>query len=184
MVTQEELDQKVEQFKAQFGDKYDENRISRNNLTLLLSHNDDSTDHILLFFPDDLKINVKVIRRYFEQMQDANVLKAIIVVKDSLTPYAIRAMKQIAPKYTLEHFIQSELEMNITKHHLVPVHIPLTSEEKNELLTKYKMKESALMKILHSDPVARYFGLKRGQVVKIIRPSETAGRYILYRLVV
>lgn len=40
----------------------------------------------------------------------------------------------------------------------------LTPEEKQDILSRYKLKENQLMRIQASDPVARYFGLKRGQV--------------------
>ncbi|XP_053201949.1 DNA-directed RNA polymerases I, II, and III subunit RPABC1-like [Panonychus citri] len=184
LVTQDELDQTLEQFKEQFGDRPSERHPARSDLIVLVAHNDDPTDQMFVFFPDEPKIGIKTVKNYCQRMQEENISRAIIVVQMGMTPSAKQALSDMAPKYILEQFLESELLINITEHELVPEHVVLTPEEKSELLTNYKLKENQLMRIQASDPVARYYGLKRGQVVKINRPSETAGRYISYRLVV
>ncbi|CAI5441225.1 unnamed protein product [Caenorhabditis angaria] len=184
LVTQEELDQPLETFKEVYGDRPSEKKPGRGDLTVLVAHNDDASDQMFVFFPDDPKIGIKTIKAICQQMQEQNISRAIIVVQTGMTPSAKQSIGDMAPKYMLEHFLEAELMVNITEHELVPEHVVMTSEEKAELLARYKLKDSQLPRIQQSDPVARYFGLRRGQVVKIIRPSETAGRYITYRLVV
>ena len=184
LVTQDELDQTLDHFKTQFGDKPSEKNPARSDLIILVAHNDDPTDQMFVFFPEEPKIGIRTIRTYCKRMQEENIHRAIIVVQNSMTPSAKQSLMDMAPKYILEQFLEAELLVNITEHELVPEHVILTPEEKRELLDRYRLKENQLMRIQAGDPVARYYGLKRGQVVKIIRASETAGRYISYRLVV
>ncbi|CAG0903398.1 unnamed protein product, partial [Darwinula stevensoni] len=161
LVTQEELDQTQDEFKDQFGDKPSERRPARSDLILLVAHNDDPTDQMFVFFPDEPKIGIKNIKTYCQRMQEENITRAIIVVQQGMTPSAKQV--DMAPKYILEQFLESELLINITEHELVPEHVVMTPEEKQELLTRYKLKENQLMRIQAGDPVARYFGLRRGQ---------------------
>ena len=113
-------------------------------------------------------------------MCELNVLVSIVVIR-STTSIARKELEALHP-CRIELFQQDELMVNITEHDLVPKHVVLTSEQKQELLKKYRVKENQLPKIHVEDPISRYFGVRRGQVMKIIRASETAGRYVTYRV--
>ena len=82
----------------------------------------------------------------------------------------------------IQIFWMDTLLFNITKHELVPPMRILNLEEKNELLKKANINNFIqLPLILKNDPVAKFYGLKKGHVVEITRPSPTAGIYKNYR---
>ena len=98
------------------------------------------------------------------------------------TNLAKREQNELSIK--LEIFSLDDIQVNITQHSLVPKHSVLGDEEKHQLLTKYRIQDHQLPKIQVTDPIARYFGVSRGDVMKIVRPSETAGRYVTYRIAI
>jgi len=187
-ISEEDFSQTREDFKKKFVDPAvngagDESQSLRELLTIQVQHIEDTDDQIFVFFPEDAKVGVQPVRKYCQRMKQHEAVKGIIVVKEGITPFAKTAIDEMRPKYKLEHFKQIEMLVDITEHELVPEHQVLNDDEKNKLLARYKLTESQLPRLQVNDPVARYFGLDRGQVVKIIRPSETAGRYVTYRIV-
>ena len=133
---------------------------------------------------EGLKLIANDIGSFFAKMKDAKADSGIIVISGMLSSQAKQKLADINIELQVECFNISELMVNITEHAYVPKHILLSDEQKSELMKRYRIKESQLPKILHSDPVAKYLGLKRGDVVKIIRSSETAGKYVTYRITV
>eukprot|EP00735_Rhodelphis_limneticus_P004004 TRINITY_DN15552_c0_g1::TRINITY_DN15552_c0_g1_i1::g.28501::m.28501 TRINITY_DN15552_c0_g1::TRINITY_DN15552_c0_g1_i1::g.28501 ORF type:complete len:216 (+),score=37.46,sp/O81098/RPB5A_ARATH/51.50/1e-73,RNA_pol_Rpb5_C/PF01191.14/2.9e-35,RNA_pol_Rpb5_N/PF03871.9/4.2e-26,Pyr_excise/PF03013.9/0.5,Pyr_excise/PF03013.9/1.3e+02,Metal_hydrol/PF10118.4/3.8,Metal_hydrol/PF10118.4/20 TRINITY_DN15552_c0_g1_i1:42-650(+) len=178
-VSKTESEKTLENFTQQFSEN-----PSRENLTILARMEGNPTEQIFVFFPDEEKLGVGTIRKYHDRMRDEGVARAIIVLRGAITAFAKTALQELSNKYIMETFEEKELMVNITEHILVPKHLLLNPEEKEALLKRYNLKQDQLPRIQFSDPVARYYGLQRGQVVKIVRPSETAGRYVTYRLVI
>ncbi|CAK9206018.1 hypothetical protein BDL97_15G037100 [Sphagnum fallax] len=179
VVAEFELAFTKEAFREKYGDE-----PKREDLVIQKPKRSNTAEHIFVFFPEEAKVGVKTIKTYAERMKAENVHRAILVVQQNLTPFARQCVSEMSSKYHLEVFQEAELLVNIKDHVLVPAHEVLSPEEKKTLLERYTVKETQLPRMQESDPVSRYYGLKRGQVVKIIRPSETAGRYVTYRFVV
>ncbi|KAL1227297.1 DNA-directed RNA polymerases I, II [Trichinella spiralis] len=164
LVTSYELDQNFEDFVRQYGDRPSEGKPARSDLSFLVSHEEDAAENLFVYFADERK-------SYYDCSR----------TDDGHSPTFSSGS---LPKYKLEQFLEAELMVNIIRHELVPRHVIMSSKEKDELLDRYKIKEHQLPRIQSTDPVARYYGVVRGQVFKIIRPSETAGYYVSYRVVV
>ena len=142
---------------------------------------------IVVFFPSEPKLGVSQVKRCYDEMIADKIYSAIVVMREGITSFARTTFARLAAEATpcaVQMFAMQELLVNVTHHTLVPRHILLTPAEKDAVLKRYKVKEARLPRILVSDPVAKYYGLARGDVVKIIRNSETAGRYVTYRLVI
>ncbi|MCL2607619.1 MAG: DNA-directed RNA polymerase subunit H [Methanomassiliicoccaceae archaeon] len=80
------------------------------------------------------------------------------------------------------------ISFNVLKHDLVPEHHLLNDEEAKTILTKLKVTCDQLPKIRKSDPGIRvleniYGPVEEGRIVKIVRKSETAEEFVVYRLV-
>ncbi len=70
------------------------------------------------------------------------------------------------------------------KHTLIPIHEKISETEKKELYKKYNISFKELPKILIKDPAIRHLEPKVGDVIKITRNSQTAGKAIFYRGVI
>ncbi|KAI5476119.1 DNA-directed RNA polymerases I, II, and III subunit RPABC1 [Pseudohyphozyma bogoriensis] len=177
-ISDEEIKLTLDEFKVQYGvtgSSIDKTKINFKAAT-------EGGEEIYIFYSDEASVGIKTMRKFITVLEEQKIPRGIIIYKTSMTPSANKVISGMAAQYVIEAFPESELLVNITHHTLVPKHEVLSAQAKKELLAKYRLKDTQLPRIQLSDPVSRYYGLKRGQVVMITRPSETAGRYVSYRL--
>jgi DNA-directed RNA polymerase subunit H (RpoH/RPB5) len=82
----------------------------------------------------------------------------------------------------LHIFNTKELLYNPLKHSLVPLHEKLSEAEGKKVMDLYMVKQKIHMPIIsRNDVVARWLGLRQGDIVRITRYNQTSGTYYYYR---
>ena len=76
------------------------------------------------------------------------------------------------------------VSLDVLKHSLVPKHEVLSEEDVKSLLEEFSITKGQLPKILVTDPVIKRIKGDVGNVVRITRASKTAGKALVYKVVV
>ncbi len=71
---------------------------------------------------------------------------------------------------------------NPMEHILVPPHERVSPEEQEAVMSKVTSRSQLPVIRFHLDPIGRILGLVPGEIVKITRPSPSAGVYTIYRV--
>ncbi len=166
-----ELNITFEQFKVQYNE---------NNIDIYIHDTEKNKKFYLHFYygKSFSKNNLKdLMTKIIEKYQDDNI-NVILILKDKENAMVTKELNK--PNYkNVEIFLQDSLVFNITHHVLVPKHSVMNEEEEKEL----NFNKNELPRILKTDPVAKYYGMKTGQICKIERTSNVSGFTYYYRLV-
>ena len=100
-----------------------------------------------------------------------------------MSPYYFYKIGDLILVARRKKLVRSKLD--VLAHSLVPKHLILTKKQTEELLDKYSIELLNLPKIFIDDPVCKALGAREGDVLEIIRGSETiVDSVVSYRVVV
>jgi len=161
--------------------------IYKISLTKNIKPDNTNQDYVKKF--DGSNIIVKIIHQKIQGIAKVPVIKEFI--NQYPNNHKIFIFDGISDKVKIslmdlnnvEVFTESFLLVDLIDHIDSPRYEVLSEDESKELLESYILKKREMMKILTTDPVVSYFNLKRGNIIRIIRPSGQSGESIAYRIV-
>lgn len=170
------------------------NYINHHGYVIIIGNNtfrNNKLTYILLFSPDsnyvlkspDFKslIKSKIPKNVLNDGLDLLIISQLILSKHIEKYLAKKKIKY--PNIFIENYPYSKFIIEIPKHASVPKHEFATTDEINELNDYYKYKNN-FPKILSSDSAVIWLGARVGDIIKITRISESAGKSIIYRIVI
>lgn len=125
------------------------------------------------------KFRYAEVKKLFETEFDMYIL----VLKEK-NPTGIKAVVDDYG-FKVQVFDIKELQFNISKHHYVPRHRLIQSEEEINNILNNKLvinSRSKLPVILRTDPMAKFLNALPGSLIEITRFSPSSGEHLFYRI--
>ncbi|MEM3526239.1 MAG: DNA-directed RNA polymerase subunit H [Candidatus Jordarchaeaceae archaeon] len=156
-----------------------EEKADGNYRIIKAAKNGEENIFIIRGYDSQKVIGTALVRSLKEIMNKEGASKGFLVGGKRSTPKA----REIASESNIELIVDYPI-LDIFEHYLVPKHEIADPEDYSKILEKYRIKKENLPKIRASDPAVRAIGGKPGDVIKITRNSKTAGKTIVYRIVI
>jgi DNA-directed RNA polymerase I, II, and III subunit RPABC1 len=135
----------------------------------IIAEKEDGTE-IYVFTKIIEKLNVGELNNYISLIQKININHCILLYEGIPTPAVKNVINTIYDIGVLiELFNVDDLQFNITKHILVPLHKKLNKEECKEFKQQYGTSIPVLLK---SDPVCRFYNFQKGDIIQITRRNS------------
>jgi len=187
-------------------DDLDYNELNNFNSIELMGHKSGSNRYCFMYFVNNTSFlsksyktksenNINKVEENIRNLYNINNseeidINLIIILTQPLKINSYILEKKIIEKIDVENiqiFTYATLLFNITKHNKVPKHIRVISD-KEEIRQLCELKNVSdvikLPKILLSDSLANFYGLRVGELFEFKRYSKNSGIYIYYRLCV
>lgn len=141
-------------------------------------------DKVVVYTSSRSRISEKDIESIVAITQKNGGDLSVVIVPIPPSATILTAVRQYSDKFQLFH--SGQLQFDITTHRKVPVHRILTEEEKKVFVEKFHIAvpRDQMPMIDSQDPMAKWIGAKPGDIIEIMRRSETSGSTPYYRLCV
>ncbi len=160
--------------------------LSEKNIDIY-AENAEKNRSIYIKFLLTTKIKPTLIKNIVDEIKEQSQYPNfdLIIVLKSKPNNTITKIEKEKTGVNLQIMWCKQLQINITKHFLVPNHTKCSDEEVSDILKKYSLiNKLQLPIVLRDDPVIRYYNFKSGDVIRITGTKLSMNNnYIFYRCV-
>ena len=127
---------------------------------------------ILVLFSLVSKLNINIMKEYIKLVESMSIKHLILIYSGVMTSSARKVIENLF-HLRVELFTEQELKFNITTHRYYCKHVKVDNPE---IKKKFGLKIPVL---LQTDPVVRFFGFQRGDLIEVTRRDH----FVTYRMV-